>query len=718
MREMEDKMRSKYNLLMSVVSAILAAAALAGCSMRTPGGSVTDTTPETVDAERYQNMKNIIRNWFVSTIESEKAPFSFSMNGKSSETFISGWSRKTDIRKDENSDEVITATYTAPDSGLVITLEGKIFSSYPGIEYLLYIENTGNANSDVISELKSLDLDFPLESQNGQYTFKTSKGCSNTGYGDQFDFALVSKKYGSGDSGQFRCGGGRSSSNGWPYFDIYGEGCGLFLAIGWTGQWVCDLTNTGDSVNMKAGLEYFASYIKPGEKIRTPSYTFMYYEAEPDDAHNMFRRFILEEYTYEGPEGKITELPLSLGWMGHGETVTISDIKRVKYNNYPVDNIWVDAGWYGNSTVVDEGNSTCDKWATDVGNWKINPGVFPNGFAPITKLAHDAGIKYTVWLELERAAVGTEMYNQFRDYYYPLESGGNVLLNLAKESAYSWMLGYLTDFIRDNGIDIYRQDFNIEPLQFWHDADEQNRLGMNETYYITNLYRVFDGLHEAFPSLTIDNCASGGRRLDIEMMKRSVSLFRTDYMCGNYSETGFAYPECSVEAIQSQIQSINYWLPVSGSGTPGLTDIYSDSYIIRSLMSSGLCISLPADDGKKVLKPLREASEVRKYYSGDFWQLIPATFDKKSLLAYECYRHDLEKGIVMIFCRPECTEKSAILNIKGLDGDAEYKITDADDTRYSFTASGKELSEGFTVTGLESKTARLLYISKVRGGTK
>ena len=86
---------------MSVVSAILAAAALAGCSMRTPGGSVTDTTPETVDAERYQNMKNIIRNWFVSTIESEKAPFSFSMNGKSSETFISGWSRKTDIRKDE-----------------------------------------------------------------------------------------------------------------------------------------------------------------------------------------------------------------------------------------------------------------------------------------------------------------------------------------------------------------------------------------------------------------------------------------------------------------------------------------------------------------------------------------------------------------------------------------------------------------------------------------
>ena len=72
----------------------------------------------------------------------------------------------------------------------------------------------------------------------------------------------------------------------------------------------------------------------------------------------------------------------------------------------------------------------------------------------------------------------------------------------------------------------------------------------------------------------------------------------------------------------------------------------------------------------------------------------------------------------MIYCRPECTEKSAVLNIKGLDGDSEYKITDADYTRYSFTASGKELREGYTVTGLERKTARLLYISKVNGGEK
>lgn len=68
--------------------------------------------------------------------------------------------------------------------------------------------------------------------------------------------------------------------------------------------------------------------------------------------------------------------------MGHGEKATISDIKRASFNKYPIDNIWVDAGWYGSSTVVEGGNSTCDKWATDVGSWKINPGVFPNGLHP------------------------------------------------------------------------------------------------------------------------------------------------------------------------------------------------------------------------------------------------------------------------------------------------------------------------------------------------
>lgn len=718
-------MNSKSKLLLSIVSAVLAAITLAGCFANNSGGhnttgsNTSEPDNETFDKGEYLNMKKKIRDWFVSTVESDKVPFSFVMNGKSSDDFISGWNKKTEIHEDDNSNELITATYTDPNSGLVITLEGKIYSSYPGIEYLLYIENTGNTDSEVITDLKSLNLDFPLEAQDGQYTFKTSKGCANTGYGDQFDFSLVSKKCKAGDSEQYKCGGGRSSSNGWPYFDIYGNGCGLFLAIGWTGQWICDLTNTGSCVNMKAGMEYFGSYIKPGEKIRTPSYTFMYYEAEPDDAHNMFRRFILGEYTYEGPDGKVTELPLSLGWMGHGEKSTISDIKRVKFNKYPIENIWVDAGWYGSSTATENGNSTCDSWAVDVGNWNINPSVFPNGFSSVTKLAHDSGIKYTVWFELERATVGSEMYNKFRDYYLPYESGGNVLLNLGDESAYSWMLGYLTDFIRDNGIDIYRQDFNIEPLVYWNDADEPNRVGMTETYYITNLYRLFDELHKAFPSLIIDNCASGGRRLDIEMMRRSVSLFRTDYMCGNYSETGFAYPDCAVEAIQSQIQSINYWLPISGSGTPGNTNVYSDSYIIRSLMSSGICVNLPSDDtDKNAVKLLKEASEVRKYYSGDFYQLIPATFDKKSVLAYECYRTDLEEGIVMIFCRPECDTETVTLNIKGLDGDGEYVITDADDNKYSFTALGKELNDGYTVTGLEKKTARLLYISKANGGVK
>ena len=58
------------------------------------------------------------------------------------------------------------------------------------------------------------------------------------------------------------------------------------------------------------------------------------------------------------------------------------------------------------------------------------------------------------------------------------------------------------------------------------------RRGMNEAGYVRGLYELWDSVRNSHPNLIIDNCASGGRRHDLETMTRSIPLWPSDYSCG------------------------------------------------------------------------------------------------------------------------------------------------------------------------------------------
>ena len=76
--------------------------------------------------------------------------------------------------------------------------------------------------------------------------------------------------------------------------------------------------------------------------------------------------------------------------------------------------------------------------------------------------------------------------------------------------------------IEREGIDIYRQDFNHPPKPFWEDNEQPDRIGMTEIRHIEGLYTYWDYLLSRFPRLLIDNCAAGGRRIDLETSSRSA----------------------------------------------------------------------------------------------------------------------------------------------------------------------------------------------------
>ena len=109
----------------------------------------------------------------------------------------------------------------------------------------------------------------------------------------------------------------------------------------------------------------------------------------------------------------------------------------------------------------------------------------------------------------------------------------------------------LSEMIGTLGISCYRQDFNMAPLAYFRAADAEDRQGITEIKHIMGLYRLWDALREKFPGLLIDNCASGGRRLDVETLRRSIPLWRSDVTCPANFLTSF---------VQSHTIAFSAWM--------------------------------------------------------------------------------------------------------------------------------------------------------------
>ena len=152
-----------------------------------------------------------------------------------------------------------------------------------------------------------------------------------------------------------------------------------------------------------------------------------------------------------------------------------------------------------------------------------------------------------------------------------------------------WMSKYIGDMLEENSIDYYRQDFNMQPDIYWAANDEPGRTGMKEIRHIEGLYYFWDYLLSRFPNLLIDNCASGGRRIDWETIGRSAPLWRSDY-----------YHYDDPDGYQCHTYGLNFFLPLHGTGS-----LQTDPYSFRSSVSTALIYIMEIND--KCLR-LRDAT--------------------------------------------------------------------------------------------------------------
>ena len=578
-------------------------------------------------------------------------PFLFRYGGTASAAFLKDWRREADIKKAPDR-TVLEVSWTDPKTKLRVTATVTAFERYPAVEWVLEFENQGTEDTPLLEDVLALDAQLRTGSPRKPVRLHHLVGdvCSER------SFLPLETEVKPGKSLALAPEGGRSSNGAFPFFNIQYGNQGMITAIGWSGQWRAAIERAeAGPTTVRAGMEKLSLRLHPGEMIRTPRILIMPWNGDLMVAHNRFRRLMLFEYVPR-EHGRPLRLPVALQCFDRyvnvrpdwGTEATQLRVVRTAYN-VGCNAYWLDAAWFQGG------------FPNGAGNWFCATQGFPNGLMPLSKACHQLGLEFILWFEPERVAAGTQIAREHPEFVFGGRKGG--LFKLSDPAARHWLADLLSSRLTEFGADTYRNDFNIDPLGYWRQADAPDRQGLTEIRYVEGQYALWDELLARHPGLGIDNCASGGRRIDLETCHRSVPLWHSDTGCSS----GHA------DWNQTHLYGLSLYVPLFGAcaWTP-------TAYDLRSAATAGIICQFPVLDEKFSFAAARDAlAEVKddqKYWYGDFYPLTQCDPGPGALIAWQLHRSDLNAGIVLAFRHRDCPYPALQTGLHGINPEASYIV--------------------------------------------
>ena len=647
-------------------------------------------------------------------------PFSFIYGGQPSKAVLKkGWRSENASRLDANRLQRIT-TWT--NDSLQVKCIAVEYSDFPAVEWTVYCSNIGSKPTALLEDIQGLDVTLSRKANDPEFTLNGIKGDWTTA--DSFEPYQRTLKPSTVSKLSPLSYSGKSSSgpDGWPYYNLQTPGGGIMMAIGWPGQWASSFTrDAAGNLRIQAGQELTHLSLKPGEEIRTPLIAMLFWRGtDVVRAQNLWRRWYMA-HVIPKVDGKPLE-PVTQIQVDGSDTNNV--LGFLNAGIHP-DICWRDAGgsytWYPNSTGPYKGD---DSWL-NTGTWEVDSKRYPQGFKPYSDWIHSRGIKFLLWFEPERVGdPGSWLGTNHPEWLLPgnspvkepttahdaklhAQNQGNThgkILNEGHPAAFNWLTNHITQLIKAQGIDWYREDMNGDgPLPAWRNNDAPDRQGITENLYVQGHLAYWDALRAMNPGLQIDSCASGGRRNDLETMRRAVPFTRSDFQ--------FLEMKDVVEGNQCHTYGLAFWLPYQGSGCR-----FYDPYSFRTFYMAefGMCAGIsPANQAAQV-QAYTECKKVAPLMlNGDYYPLTPYSMSKAVWIGWQFDWPEKGQGCVQVFRRADSNEEARTFTLNGLNPAATYELTNLD-SKAPVQMSGKELLEkGLTIRMSEKPGSAIVIYKRV-----
>ena len=306
--------------------------------------------------------------------------------------------------------------------------------------------------------------------------------------------------------------------------DFAGEALGMALL--WSGNfsYTAQVDQFGNSrLVMGLNPELFSWQLKPGEPFVTPEAAVAYTTNGLNDLSHIFHRFFADHVMPLPRKNLIEYNTWESTYFDVSEAKVRAEIPKAEALG--VELIVIDDGWFKNRPND----------AGQLGDWVPDPVKFPRGLRPIADALHERGLAFGSWVEPEMITENSELYAKHPDWAMqyvgqkPLRSRNQLILDLSQRIVQDHLIKVLTDLVRTNHIDYLKWDYNrhfSQPGSPVLPPDQQGEVGYR---YTRGLYRVLKTLRDTFPDLLIENCSSGGGRLDGGMLAYTDQTWTSDF---------------------------------------------------------------------------------------------------------------------------------------------------------------------------------------------
>lgn len=296
-------------------------------------------------------------------------------------------------------------------------------------------------------------------------------------------------------------------------------------------SWQMEIYRMDDNIAVDGGLAdrefgHWMKRIAPGEAFASPQAIVTVCQTEELDVMAKRLTDAGEEILASLPESE-KELPIifneyctTWGDPSHENILQILDAIKDKGFSYFV----IDCGWY-----KQEG----DVWELSMGDYQVSPFLFPDGLEKTVEAIKGAGLKPGIWFEIENAGPASKAYR--KNEHFLKRDGVSITTHRRRfwDMRDPWVQDYLDRTVigtlKKYGFDYIKVDYNDD---FGIGADGSESQGETLRQNMQATYGFFEKMTKEIPGLIVENCASGGHRLEPGFMKRcSMASFSDAHEC-------------------------------------------------------------------------------------------------------------------------------------------------------------------------------------------
>ena len=499
-----------------------------------------------------------------------------------------------------------------------------------------------------------------------------------------------------------------------PFFILRNNATGEHFIgeLAWTGGYRFEFDLDPEVESGSAGMTFKAGpdapaplrVIAPGETVTTPEMhlglAFGGLDAAVQAMHAHLRRSVF--------------LPQSRGrggWIesGIGPEVEITGDEV----NHAIDAagsvgaevFFIDASWY----APPKGD-----WWTTVGDWNVDLKRFPQGLKPFRDRVHAKGMLWGLWMDAERVGSESGIAKQHPEWLaadYAGETNLGGLLDLTKPEVAQWMESQIARVIEDNGLEFFRLDYNTHPgrgIKVVRDGFVENGYWR----YYEAIYGVYDRLRRRFPNVIFENCAGGGGRTDIGMVRRFDHTDVTDWQIAPRSFM-------ITDGMTLQLPPERIDRLVGGQGGYATAD-YDFQYRLLLFLMPKVAFLYPmgAEPNPVLMQRTKRWTDFYKSFvrpfmdTGRIFHHTPelSGLDPHGWGVLELASEDGARAICGLFQLAAPREPEYLLKLRGLDVSRKYKVT-FDNSGQTAVVDGLTLmTQGLTVRLEGALTSELLIL--------